>query len=153
MKAKQTKRYFDLLSKVNPERYDEFQFLRGETAYATSKYSEAYDAYKKTFEYSVKNKKTRFKRKSMDNMLVTLSRFSKKYKLNIYVFEGFVREFKKDKKVKQIYERLFNNYMSLKDYDKAKFTLDRYSKLFPKSSTVEAMIAQLMDVSLSLIHI
>lgn len=146
-KSRQARRYFEIMASLSQDRYDEFQFLKGETAYVTGQYGEAFTSYRRTFDFSVKNKKTKFKRKSMDNMLVTLSRFRKRYDLNIYAFETFIKHYPNDKRNKTIYGRLFNNYMSIKDYKKAESTLVRFSKKFPKDKTQEAMIAQLMEVS------
>lgn len=146
-KFKQTQRYFEIMGTLDNERYDEFQFLKGETAYAMKHYSEAFNYYRNSFNNSVRYKKTKFKRKAMDNMLVTLSFFKKKYELNVYAFEAFVKNYSQDKRSRVIYGRLFNNYMSMKNYDEAENTLVRFSKKYPKDKSQEVMIAQLMDVS------
>ena len=145
-KADQTNRYFEILADVDKSRFDEFTYLKAETAYAMRDYNEAFISYRDTFEWSVKYRKTKFKKKSMDNMLVTLSHFKNRPQANIYVFEKFIEHYPNDKRMKTIYERLFNNYMEIKDYPKAKLTIERYAKRFPKSTSQEVMIAKLMDV-------
>lgn len=148
-KAIQAIRYFEILAEVDSKRYDEFMFLKGETAFAVGQYYDAYKAYMKTFDASVKYKLGKFKNKSMDNMLVTLAKFSKRYDLNIEVYEKFLENYHNDKRLKAIYVRLFNNYMSIENYQKAKYTLDRYKERFPRDDSQEVMIAKLMDISRS----
>ncbi len=148
-KANLTISYFDMLKNIDTKRSDEFSYLKGETAYAAGLYTSAFEYYKETFELSEKNKKTRFKKQSIDAMLVVLSRLPKQSDKFIYTFEAYLRNWPKGKKSKEVYSRLFNNYMSEKQYDKAESVLNRFVKYYPRDLTQEAMIAQLMDVSRS----
>lgn len=146
IKAKQVDEYFEILSQIASERYDEFQYLRGETSFAVNEYDNAFNAYKNTYEFSKKHKLIKFKRKALDNMLICLEYMKKSTNQTIYAFEEFVMNYPRDKNVSAVYERLFNNYISVSNYDMAKNTLNRYSKQFPKNITQEAMIAKLMDI-------
>jgi hypothetical protein len=147
-KAKQAIEYFDILSELERAKAEEFRYLKGETAFAAGLNKEAYQYYKETFLLSEKLKKPKFKMKSMDGMLVVLSKKSIGSNTNnIFTFESFLRNWKKGKKAQGIYERLFNNYLAMKDYGKAKSVLDRYTKQYPRDyKTQEAMIAKLMDI-------
>lgn len=146
-KALQAIAYFEMLADIDKAREEEFKYLRAETAYAARFYTSSFDFYKETFLLGQKLKKSKFKVKSMDSMLVVLSRLKNSTAKNIFVFEAYIKNWPKGKKSKDIHGRLFNNYMSIKQYDKAKTVLDRFVKNFPKDKTQEAMIAKLMDVS------
>ncbi|MFT6631687.1 MAG: tetratricopeptide (TPR) repeat protein [Bacteriovoracaceae bacterium] len=147
VKAQQAIAYFDMLAEIDNNRSEEFKFLKGETAYAANFYSESYTYYREAFIHGEKSKSSKFKVKSMDSMLVVLSRLKNSNDKNIYVFEAYLRNWPRGKRSKDIYGRLFNNYMAMKDYGKAKSVLDRFVKVYPKDKTQEVMIAKLMDVS------
>ena len=108
-------------------------------------YTEAFTYYKQTFAISEKIKKPKFKLKSMDGMLSSVSRLKKSTDKNIYVFEAYINNWPKSKRSKGIYNRLFNSYMSTKNYPKAKSVIQRFSLSHPKDINQEAMIAKLMD--------
>ncbi|MAX65815.1 MAG: hypothetical protein CME66_02665 [Halobacteriovoraceae bacterium] len=139
--------YFEMLSNIEQKRADEFKFLKAETAYATRLYSRSLQYYKETLKVSEQLKRNKFIEKSIDGMLVILSHLKNSYKENIFVFEAYLKYFPKGKKSEAIYERLFNNYMSVKNYAKAKDVLDRFVKYYPNDIKQEAMIAKLMDAA------
>lgn len=147
-KASQAIEYFNYLAKIEPKKSEEFLFLKAETAYAAKLNKEAFLYYRDSFNFSEKLKKPKFLSKSMDGMLVTLSlKVNSSSKNNIETFEAFLRNWKKGKKAKGIYTRLFNNYISVNNYTKAKDVLERYRDQYPKDyKTQEAMIAKLMDI-------
>lgn len=137
--------YFDMLAKVNKDKKEEYLFLKGETAYSARLYPLAYEYYKDSFEFG-KKIKAKFLKKSMDGMLATLTRLKNNPAKNIYAFESYLSVWKQGSKAKEIYQRLFNNYLAINNYDKAKSVLDRFAKQYPKDKTQEAMIAKLMDI-------
>lgn len=146
-KADQAIRYFGYLGEIDKEKSDEYKYLQGETAFATKLNSQAFNYYKDTFQDAEKNNRSKFKMRAMEGMLAVLSLNKKSdVKDNIYVFEAYIRNWPRGKKSREIYERLFQNYLSINDYDNAKKTLDRYVKVYPKDKTQEAMIANLMDI-------
>lgn len=148
-KAKQAINYFRKLSEVDAKKSDEFKYLMAETAFVARLDREAFAYYKDAFNHSVKVKRSKFKRRSMDGMLSVLTRRVNRTKQNnVYVFETYLANWKSDNKAKGIYPRLFNNYMDLKNYTKARSVLDRLTIVYPKDyRSQEAMIAKLMDVS------
>jgi tetratricopeptide (TPR) repeat protein len=147
VKALQAIAYFDMLSAIDKKRSEEFKYLKGETAYAAGLYSSSYAYYKEAFILGENNPRSKFKTKAIDSMLVVLSRLKNSTDKNIYVFKAYVKNWPRGKKSIDIYGRLFNNFMAIKQYDKAKGVLDSFVKVYPKHKTQEAMIAKLMDVS------
>jgi TolA-binding protein len=147
-KAIQSITYFEYLSVIDKNKKDEYKYLKAETAFAAGMKTKAFSYYKETFETSEKSKKSKFKARSMDGMIAALGTKKKlNLKNNIYVFESYLRNWPKGRKSKDIYSRLFKNYLSLKNYTKAKSVLDKYTKNYPKKyKTQEAMIANLMDI-------
>lgn len=146
-KANQAITYFGYLSLLDSNKSDEYRYLQAETSFAIRQNREAYKYYKDTFEYSEKNKRSKFKMRAMEGMLAVLSLNKKpNYKDNIFVFEAYLRSWPSNKKSKDIYQRLFKNYLETGNYNKAKGTLDRYVKAYPKDKTQEVMIANLMDI-------
>ena len=149
LKADQAMDYFGMLAQLEKSKADEYKFLQAETAFAVRRYSRAYEHYKDTYVYTSKNMpKSQFRLKSLDAMILTLSRFRKpNIDQNIYVFEEYLKIYPKGKKSKDAYVRLFNNYKAKKDYVSAKNVLDRFVKYYPNDKTQESMIAELMEVS------
>lgn len=138
--------YFELLSQVNKTKKEEYKFLKAETAIATGLYLSAYKYYKESFEVGRSQKKPRFLKKSIDGLLISMQKLKNSETRNIYVFENFLKYFPNDKNAKEIYTRLFNNYVALGKYDQAVDVLNRYAEKYPKSNTQEAMIAKLMEM-------
>lgn len=147
LKAKQAIAYFEMLGVIDSKRSTEFKYLKAETAFATKMYSNSYDFYKETFLVSEQKKEFTFRDKSMNGMLSVLSHLKNNRSKNIFVFEAYLRNWPNKKKAKDIYGRLFNNYMAGKDYKSAENLLNRFVRYYPKDKTQEAMIAKLMDVS------
>ena len=145
LKAKMVINYYDLLVKVNLGKTEEYRFIQGETAFVVKDYNNSYRYYKGAFEFGRKDKKSKFLRKSMDGMLVSIGKLKGSTDKNIYVFESYLSLWPNDKLAKDIYQRLFNNYMTLGKTKEAKNVLDRFVKYYPKDPIQEAMIAKLMD--------
>lgn len=145
-KANQAIEYFELISVVDKKRANEFKYLKAETAYAAGLNQRAYSYYKETYERTLKTKNSKFRMRAVEGMLVVLGKGKKtNYTNNIYVFEAYITHSPKSKKSKNIYERLFNNYIATKQLDKAKTVIDRFVKYYPRDLTQEAMIAKLME--------
>jgi TolA-binding protein len=147
-KALQSIAYFEYLSHLDKKKSDEYKYLKAETAFAAGMKTQSFKYYKETFEIAEKSSRNKFKKRSMDGMIAALGT-KKKSNLNhnVFVFEAYLRNWPKGRKAKDIYSRLFNNYLTLKQYENAKAVLDLYTKHYPKSyKTQEAMIANLMDI-------
>lgn len=147
-KAIQAIEYFEYLSSLEQRKADEYKYLKAETAFAAGMKTQAFQYYKETFIVSNKIKNSKFKVRAMDGMIAALG-VKKNINVanNIYVFEAYLGNWPRGKRAKDIYTRLFNNYLSIKEYAKAKSVLDRYAVAYKKDyKTQEAMIANLMDI-------
>lgn len=144
-KADQAILYFDYLSQIESKKSDEYLYLMAETAYSAGQLSRSYGLYKRTFEFT-KNKKSRFKLRSMNSMLVVLAKLkSVSNSEKEYVLNEFIQNYPKDKRSIAIHERLFNLYVSQNNEASAKRVLDSLVKYYPRTSKQEPMIALLME--------
>ncbi len=142
--------YFEISSAVSPDKRVENFFLQGETSYSVGKYPQALLFYNNSFELAFRQKNRKFQKLSVEAMLAVLNvrsfSVSKKRQYIIPIYEKYLAYDPKGKRSHRIYQRLFKEYFSRKDFDKSYSVLVRFSKFYPSDyKTQEAMLAQLME--------
>lgn len=129
--------YFKILSLIDSDSTDQYQFYKGETYFAVGKFQDASNAYIKGLEFSKKKKERMdIKKKILHSLLATISegRFKRNLlnKLTIYTYDNYLQIWPRGEKSQAIYKKLFNIYLSLKKLDKSSQTIERYNKNYPK---------------------
>ncbi|TNF26254.1 MAG: hypothetical protein EP319_14280 [Deltaproteobacteria bacterium] len=145
--------YFDILSTIDAENKDSYNFFSGETHFAVGNFKAAADFYKSSIENGL-NKKGKeaddLRRKTLNSFLATLGKsdFDKKQddQYTIFAYENHIKFWPKDEKSRVIYVKLYNLQLGKNNVDGALGTFNLYNKTYKQDAEIQrGMITHLMD--------
>lgn len=149
-KARQAAQYFDLITAYTRKEKTKYLFLKGETLYAAGLMTEAYQAYKTSFQYEKDQRNKAGMQKSVEGMLASLA--DRRYKSSTKssdlnsAYIAFLTIDRTSPKAQEIYKKLFANNFDLKKIKNAEKVLESYKKYYPKDLvTQEAMLGKIME--------
>ncbi len=145
--------YFDILSTIDEENKDSYNFFSGETHFAVGNYKEAADFYKSSIEDGMNKKGKKaddLRRKTLNSFLATLGKsdFDKKQgdEYTIFAYENHIKFWPKDEKSRKIYVKLYNLQLDKGKVDEALVTFNLYNKTYKQDAEIQrGMITHLMD--------
>lgn len=139
-----------LLADIEPKQRAEFTFFAAETYFAGDNFSMALETYSKSLEMAGQSSNAEIRKKAIEGMKFVVGKpgiskeMTSKYLVPMYLIT--LKEGTSEQDAHKIYQRLFTEYISRKDYGNARKILDAFVNRFPKDSkTQEAMVSQLTD--------
>lgn len=145
--------YFDILSTIDADNKDSYNFFSGETHFAVGNFKQAADFYKSSIENGMKKKgkeADKLRRKTLNSFLATLGKsdFDKKQgdQYTIFAYKNHIKFWPKDEKSRKIYVKLYNLQLGKQKVDDALATFNIYNKTYKQDAEIQrGMITHLMD--------
>lgn len=142
--------YFDLLTKVDLKKTDEYHYFRGETYFSVHSFAEAAPQYVSCTEISGKHQNLELTRKCINSLLSLTGQEALPEKENLrflaFAYESHIKYWPVDDNSAQIYPKLFALYMSSKSDTDSTRVLRLYHKSYPdKLEHQQQLMTQKLD--------
>lgn len=150
-KAQLAEDYFALLSQVDAQNLDEYQFYNAESQFQTRQYERAAVLYQQSFDKAKENNNLKMMKLSAEGLLAALGPDSADFKSRNEYFETAYKNYlevdKNSEKSEDIYRRLYKLMYQEGDVEGMKNVLKEYSRNFSKNTTEQdKMVASLLSV-------